>query len=488
MFEKKKMTVVASESGAKIVQFEELRKELFHPKDDTNKATDERLVELARIAATAMLQELHDEKKATYKYLSVSESDHSWKGCSDRVKEALLGKEATNDRAESALGGTTQQVQAYGRIGINNAAAVSDAKRNGYFKRFTKKSSEARGMFHQFNSELRECLIMMAIEEAPATMSYNRQELAKQRECRRLKEEMLREKGLTKAKEDLIEAYYYHRMYHSDACWKGDPKVVAKNLKRLKSDTAKFEALKENIKMRVIGFGWKKEFGITWSVKGQRRPIKELSQHLRKIIRDEQEMEIPPEPNLNMPQRASVPVMGTATKQREDSDKADVEGEAQVRKDADEMRREREARGETSMYALMQPFYRPELVELEDRRIDVLCSIDLTDNEKVLRWCQGKVLSVVEGKSKPTVRVCWDAMSDVKGSENEETSDYVLLPSLWNKDKEGAWRMDVNIELRDGIVAPEFDDEMLVDDGDDNDDDESEDEESELGSSESDSE
>jgi hypothetical protein len=35
--------------------------------------------------------------------------------------------------AESALGGTTHQLQKYGRIGIANATAVSNAKTNGYF-------------------------------------------------------------------------------------------------------------------------------------------------------------------------------------------------------------------------------------------------------------------------------------------------------------------------------------------------------------------
>jgi hypothetical protein len=41
-----------------------------------------------------------------------------------------------NDWSESALGGTTHQLQKYGRIGLTNAAAVSDAKANGYFSQF----------------------------------------------------------------------------------------------------------------------------------------------------------------------------------------------------------------------------------------------------------------------------------------------------------------------------------------------------------------
>jgi len=40
LYENKQMRVMAAESGATVVQFAELRKELFHPSDATNAATD----------------------------------------------------------------------------------------------------------------------------------------------------------------------------------------------------------------------------------------------------------------------------------------------------------------------------------------------------------------------------------------------------------------------------------------------------------------
>ena len=43
---------------------------------------------------------------------------------------------------------------------------------------------------------------------------------------------------------------------------KGDPKVMAQTLKTLKSDSAKRDALKNNIYTRTKGFGWVK-FHIT---------------------------------------------------------------------------------------------------------------------------------------------------------------------------------------------------------------------------------
>jgi hypothetical protein len=125
LFQKKRMVVVASESGAKVLQFAKLRKELFSLSDQTNAATDERLVQLAKVAAQGILDKLHDEKKATWKYLSKSGSPLSYQGCPEEVKEGLRGREATNDRSESALGGMTHQLQKYGHIGITNTAGSS---------------------------------------------------------------------------------------------------------------------------------------------------------------------------------------------------------------------------------------------------------------------------------------------------------------------------------------------------------------------------
>jgi len=99
------------------------------------------------------------------------------------------------------------------------------------------------------------------------------------------------------------------------------------------------------------------------------------------------------------------------------------------------------------MYSQFQPFSRPELADLVGRRIDVLSAFELDDGSSTLRWCQGEVLSVVEGSKDPAVEVEWDAMPDVAGFEDSQVSNQRLLPSLWNKDKDGGWRMDVEIDL-----------------------------------------
>ena len=136
-----------------------------------------------------------------------------------------------------------------------------------------------------------------------------------------------------------------------------------------------------------------------------------------------------------MPKRCKLPTLGTATKQLMESEASAVIDDDQFRKEANKLRKQREERGEGSIFSVMQPLYCPELDELINKRIDVLYSFVLGSGEKVLRWCQGKVIKVLPENAKPTVVVLWDQ------------TQQVLAPRKWNKDVEGAWRMDINVEI-----------------------------------------
>jgi len=112
-----------------------------------------------RTAANAICTELQDEKKATYKYLSISGSEYSWNHCGEEKKKALLGNTATNNEAESTLGGTTANIQRFGRIAQSSAGAVSDMNQNAFLRQDTiptKKNQTVKpsGLFHQFPHEL----------------------------------------------------------------------------------------------------------------------------------------------------------------------------------------------------------------------------------------------------------------------------------------------------------------------------------------------
>jgi hypothetical protein len=155
----------------------------------------------------------------------------------------------------------------------------------------------------------------------------------------------------------------------------------------------------------------------------------------KKIIREEKKLTPPKDPALVMPKRCKLPTLGTATKQLMESEASAVIDDDQFRKEANKLRKQREERGEGSIFSVMQPLYCPELDELINKRIDVLYSFVLGSGEKVLRWCQGKVIKVLPENAKPTVVVLWDQ------------TQQVLAPRKWNKDVEGAWRMDINVEI-----------------------------------------
>ena len=121
-------------------------------------------------------------------------------------------------------------------------------------------------------------------------------------------------------------------------------------------------------------------------------------------------------------------------------------------------RNERELRGEGSIHATMQSFYPPELCDLVDQRIDVLAAFGFDDDGDQLRWCQGKVIEV-HPTMKDTVKVLWDGIPDCAGWENPTEDLQLLLPSKWNKDIVGAWRMDLAIEFHDTSDEEDTDNE-----------------------------
>ena len=172
------------------------------------------------------------------------------------------------------------------------------------------------------------------------------------------------------------------------------------------------------------------------------------------IIREEKKLMPPKDPALVMPKRCKLPTLGTATTQLMESEASAMIDEDQFRKEANELQKQKEARGEGSIFSVMQPLYCPELNELINKRIDVLYSFVLGSGEKVLRWCQGKVIKVLPENAKPTVVVLWDQ------------TQQVLAPRKWNKDVEGAWRMDINVEIVENTEEHEVMD--LNDDGEGN--------------------
>ncbi len=102
---------------------------------------------------------------------------------------------------------------------------------------------------------------------------------------------------------------------NADAAVNGNLSDATRWLKDIKGNKRKWETLKENISIRVKGFGWD-QFGIAWTQNRQDFSIKELAKHLRDVLKFKLLATIPTEPAETMKMRKFVPALGTMTDER----------------------------------------------------------------------------------------------------------------------------------------------------------------------------
>ena len=141
----------------------------------------------------------------------------------------------------------------------------------------------------------------------------------------------------------------------------------------------------------------------------------------------------PDKSHIEVPQRKNYVTLGTQALEAQKLDEAFDKKTESIRGEVEQLRKTREARGEGSIYLVIQPMVQPKMLELVDKRIDVLylfqVDAECGGKKTVLQWCQWLVVEVCENRSKPIVNVEWDAMPDVDGYEESSISNVVLLPS-----------------------------------------------------------
>ena len=125
---------------------------------------------------------------------------------------------ASNDLAESSFSGVTAQVRCYGRIGMSDAAAVSDVGRNGFLscggikrpidRKIASKNTKAKGkereLYFGMVKELQITLLITCMEDAPRTRIKNNDNLRQARKWRPQKEEAGKDKGNEDAEDNFI--------------------------------------------------------------------------------------------------------------------------------------------------------------------------------------------------------------------------------------------------------------------------------------------
>jgi len=131
-------------------------------------------------------------------------------------------------------------------------------------------------------------------------------------------------------------------MYHSSACWRTAASAQT-HFKKLTSVTAKREAVKDQIRIRVLGFGWD-DLHHPWSKDGVAYTPEQLLGHLiNKIIPEQKKRTIPKTPPIDLPSRKDRYKLGTTTadvgdldERRENKKKTVIEGGKKLREEMEE--------------------------------------------------------------------------------------------------------------------------------------------------------
>ena len=99
-------------------------------------------------------------------------------------------------------------------------------------------------------------LMRLALSIAPTVRKSEKSALDNQRAAKKKKQDLLREKKMIAVQHEYATALTYLDVAHSPSFWK-TKKDANKEFTRLGSKTAKLQAVKFQIRICVIGFGWK---------------------------------------------------------------------------------------------------------------------------------------------------------------------------------------------------------------------------------------
>ena len=185
-------------------------------------------------AATLLLKEFRDPNKLTSDHLSSECGQLSYDHTTAEHHEAMLGKEATNDNAESPFAILTMQMEIFNTIGINNASALALAWHNNDFYRrmvsLDKREKnisplEEDGTFINFAHHMAQSLLQTAVDLSANVQIMEQKAKQKQVEKKRKKVEALLNLRLSGATKTYVDQLFYREMYDSRRCWQTEEVV-----------------------------------------------------------------------------------------------------------------------------------------------------------------------------------------------------------------------------------------------------------------------
>jgi hypothetical protein len=320
-----------------------------------------------------------------------------------------MGMKAVNDPSEAVFATFTEALSSAGRVGLDGAAGQGQARYNNDMGRAheymvtgrkgKKESNAVIGLFHQLPEELTDSLIVTGRRFANATRQDFNKRLRRQEEKSEQRENFAREKKMKSAMKDFMNASYFHQQYDSPCCSMTISKAF-REFDQLKTATARYRWVKEQILIRYVGLGWEEAYH-PWSKNGYIYTPVELLGHLTKVVIPLQRYKIVPKhAPMNLPTRPELPKLGTKALNIIDMDKKLTEQNTKLRIDAYKEREQMEDEGFGDQLSEMQQFgwkiFDSSELNSAPWGIDMLCEYTDDECEPTYIWCQGKVVELVK--------------------------------------------------------------------------------------------
>ena len=115
---------------------------------------------------------------------------------------------AVNNLAESAFGGLMAQLEVFGRIGLANAAAVSDMQQNGYLK-WPNLENDELSLYFGLPEELWITATMTAVKSAQAVRNSNNNKQTRFKENKSERDNLVMQEGNDKITNLMINRLIY---------------------------------------------------------------------------------------------------------------------------------------------------------------------------------------------------------------------------------------------------------------------------------------
>ena len=255
----------------------------------------------------------------------------------------------------------------------------------------------------------------------------------------------------------MIDRLIYRRMWDSERAWK-TPSEFKKGLKEIKFKRDKIAALQDNIQMHYLGMG-REDAQTNWSKDRAPLSVLQLTKRLIAILKMYKGKTVPDEPESTMPRRKQLRVAGTLLEKVKE---LEVENVRKIGEFNKETRKEWKKRTESGVARTVENLQKIGKNMLDPSwvgtRVEYVayCDMDEEGNERKLRTVCGEILEVCDGtwlvpgartkcyKKNEAANVLWDAFEEANCPQCKSIEEFP--PKKFNKDCEGGWRKEVEVD------------------------------------------